>query len=268
MIHTIKDFFNLIYSAKFYSTYKISKKYCKGGFSTIYICNKMDNLSTTDLILKKQFTPFNKRFIKNEILILNKLHDITSTPQLLFSEITPLWSYIVMNEINAITLSQYLNTFVTKQKPIQNSIIDNIINVFIDIHKKGIIHRDIKPDNILINPDTYKITVIDFGFSVYSKNIYSCTMNEFTGAYHFACPEMFKGIFYNASCDTWSIGVLCFLLMTKHLPYKLSAYEVSHIRQFRLIPECMTSINFNLICDSDVRNKISSFLSMNNRIII
>ena len=265
MIYSI---FNSIFSPKFYSTYKITKKHCKGGFSTIYICNKISNDSSTDLILKKQFTPSNKQFIKNEIMALKKLHDLESTPQLLFSEINPLWSYIVINNINAITLSQYLNDFISKEKPISSSIIYDIINIFSDIHKKGIIHRDIKPDNILINPDTYNITVIDFGFSVYSNNIYSCTMNEFTGSYHFACPEMFKSIFYNASCDTWSIGVLCFLLLTKHLPYKLSAYEVSHIRQFRLFPECMKSINFNLICDSDVRNKISSFLSTNERPII
>ncbi len=268
MIRTIKDFFNLIYSAKFYSTYKISKKYCKGGFSTIYICNNKDNLSTTDLILKKQFTPFNKRFIKNEIIALNKLHELSSTPQLLFNETTPLWSYIVMNEINAITLSQYLNKFITKDKPIQICIIDNIINVFKDIHQKGIIHRDIKPDNILINPDTYKITVIDFGLSIYSNNICSRNMNEFTGSYLFACPEMFKGIFYNAICDTWSIGVLCFLLLTKQLPYKLTSYQVVHLRQYRLISDSMKSINFNLIQDRQIRNKISSFLSTNERPII
>ena len=265
MIYSI---FNSIYSPKFYSKYNISKKYCKGGFSTIYICNNLSDNSNTDLILKKQFTPSNKQFIKNEIMALNKLNDIQFTPQLLFSEITPLWSFIVINEINAVTLSQYLIHFISEEKPIQISIIHNIINIFSDIHKKGIIHRDIKPDNILINPDTYKITVIDFGLSVYSNNIHACTMNEFTGAYHFACPEMFKGVFYNASCDTWSIGVLCFLLLTKELPYKLTSYQVSQLRQFKIISDSMQSINFNLIQDSDVRNKISSFLSINDRSII
>ncbi len=264
----IYSIFNSIFSPKFYSTYKISKKHCKGGFSTIYICNKISNDSSTDLILKKQFTSSNKLFIKNEIMALKKLHDLESTPHLLFSEITPLWSYIVINNINAITLSQYLDDFISKDKPILSSIIYDIINIFSDIHKKGIIHRDIKPDNILINPDTYNITVIDFGFSVYSNNIYSRNMNEFTGSYNFACPEMFKGIFYNAICDTWSIGVLCFLLLTKQLPYKLTSYQVVHLRQYRLISDSMKSINFNLIQDRQIRNKISSFLSTNERPII
>ena len=266
--NVIYSIFNSIYSPNFYSTYNVSKKYCKGGFSTIYICNKISDNSSTDLILKKQFTPSNKVFIKNEIIALNKLNDLVSTPQLLFNDTTPLWGYIVMENINAITFSQYLNDFISKENPISSSIIYDIINIFSDIHKKGIIHRDIKPDNILINPDTYKITVIDFGLSIYSNNIYNCNMNEFTGSYQFACPEMFKGIFYNASCDTWSIGVLCFLLITKHLPYKLTSYEVSQLRQFKLISDSMKSINFNLIHDNDVRNKISSFLSINDREII
>mgnify|MGYP001233030820 CR=1 FL=1 len=151
------------------------------------------------------------------IIIIILFFNTKYNKQLYFSEITPLWSYIVINHINAITISQYLNKFITDKYPINHSIIENIISIIKDIHKKGIIHRDIKPDNILINPDTYKITVIDFGLSIYSNDINTNNMNEFAGAYHFACPEMFKGVFYNASCDTWSIGVLCYLLITRKL---------------------------------------------------
>ena len=47
-----------------------------------------------------------------------------------------------------------------------------------------------------------KITIIDFGLSVYQKDIYLLQHNEFSGTYQYVCPEMYRGIFYNASCDT------------------------------------------------------------------
>lgn len=97
------------------------------------------------------------------------------------------------------------------------------------IHEKGVAHRDIKPDNILIkNGDTETPTVklVDFGVS--KRFLFIApgkvgtvvnTMWTRTGNMYYCAPEVFKGVGYNAALDIWAIGVVIYQSLTGRLPF-------------------------------------------------
>lgn len=125
---------------------------------------------------------------------------------------------------NAISLSEYiisyqkLKTFVSKTALLQ--IMYNIADALAYLTKIGIAHGDIKPDNILINPDTLDIQIIDFGLAC-SKHC------KPSGTLLFASPEVLHDLFIAKRIsldelqqgDVFSLGIVFYLLANLTLPY-------------------------------------------------
>lgn len=87
------------------------------------------------------------------------------------------------------------------------------------LHSYGIIHRDIKLENIMMTDDTDKAIpkLVDFGLSKIVGPNEGC--KETCGTLGYCAPEILKNEVYSYSCDVWSIGCILYALLTQALPF-------------------------------------------------
>lgn len=254
---------------KFYQIYKKESFLIKTPFSKIYLCQKIDESDSSkepSYIVKIQNPLLNKNSISNEINILRKLNSCKYVTKLIYYERHIFSSYLVFQKIEGCHLGIYLKTNMNSNHYI--NIIKQLLEGFSEIQKYNIIHRDIKLDNImvsLIDQDNPQIKIIDFGLSVHQNNLQEFIHNEPTGAYGYMCPEMLSGYFYNANCDTWSLGVMFFYIFTGKYPYKINLSELQIIRNFRLpTNNLIGNINYDELKDEKLKNLVKKML-VNNR---
>ena len=97
------------------------------------------------------------------------------------------------------------------------------------LHKNKITHRDIKLDNIIINPLTHEIKIIDFGLSCYG---YPC--KNIVGTSGFFAPEMiYSQNNYDSKCDIWSLGCILYYIVCDYYPFYLNHDRNAYIQQLK-----------------------------------
>jgi serine/threonine protein kinase len=132
-----------------------------------------------------------------------KLHHHTETNQ-------HFYLFIDYHRPPTVTLTEYLQTHTPLSLDIAFSIFTQLVSAICHMHRNGIAHRDIKPDNILIHPETLLVTIIDFGFAIRS-NI-SCV--DRIGSPLYMSPEVLNCKSYDPrSADIWSLGIIFYQLI-------------------------------------------------------
>jgi len=124
--------------------------------------------------------------------------------------------YIVMELIDGITLKQYMERRGRLNWPEALHFITQIMRGLSHAHSRGIVHRDIKPQNIMILRDgTVKVT--DFGIACLSNG--ANPSNEPIGSVHYISPEQAKGDYTDNRSDIYSAGVVLYEMLTSRLPF-------------------------------------------------
>lgn len=129
-------------------------------------------------------------------------------------------NYIVMEYIDGITLQEYIS----QNKPIHWKVARNIaiqIGMALEhAHANGIIHRDIKPHNILITKDNV-IKVSDFGIAcaVTSETVDASKDSSAIGSVYYISPEQARGGYVTETTDIYSLGVIMYEMVTGQLPF-------------------------------------------------
>lgn len=224
--------------------YEIQEIIGVGGMSVVYKAyDNVDDRIVAVKILKDEFLTndeFVRRF-KNEskaIALLShpnivKVYDVSFGEKL---------QYIVMEYVDGITLKEYI------QK--QNSITWNdallfttqILKALQHAHDRGIVHRDVKPQNIILLSNG-SIKVADFGIARFSRSDTKTLTDTAIGSVHYISPEQAKGEFTDEKADIYSVGVVLYEMLAGKVPFDADNAVSVALMQLQEDAKRLTEIN-------------------------
>lgn len=200
--------------------YEIRELIGVGGMANVYHCyDTIDAREVAIKILKDEFLDnedFIRRF-KNEskaIAVLNH-PNIVRVYDVSFGDMI---QYIVMEYIDGITLKEYIDMQGVLDWKETVHLTTQILKALQHAHENGIVHRDIKPHNIMLLQDgTIKVT--DFGIARFSSTATRTMTEQAIGSVHYIAPEQARGEKTDGKTDIYSVGVMMYEMLTGTLPF-------------------------------------------------
>jgi eukaryotic-like serine/threonine-protein kinase len=126
--------------------------------------------------------------------------------------------YIVMEHVDGQTLKQYIQQYSPLRVEEAIGIMRQLTSAIAHAHQNNIVHRDIKPHNILVDRDG-KVKITDFGIAMALSATSITQTNSVLGSVHYLSPEQARGGMANKKSDIYSLGIVFFELLTGRLPF-------------------------------------------------
>ena len=223
--------------------YEILERIGVGGMAVVYkaLCHRLNRYVAVK-ILKDDYAvdeDFRRRFHTEAQAVAMLSHpnivtvyDVSRTQQV---------DYIVMELIEGMTLKQYMQ----KRGPLNWKEALHfgmqISMALMHAHSRGIIHRDIKPHNIMILKDG-SVRVADFGIARVASTQNTLTQQTL-GSVHYISPEQAKGSSVDARTDIYSLGVVMYEMLTGKLPYEGESAVSVAIQHISSAPTPLRELN-------------------------
>lgn len=224
--------------------YEIEEIIGVGGMAVVYKAyDNQENRTVAIKILKEEFVS-NEEFIsrfKNESKAIAMLShpNIVNVFDVSFGDLI---QYIVMEYIEGITLKEYIESEGSLRWKDAVHFTLQILKGLQHAHDKGIVHRDVKPQNIMVLPDgTIKVT--DFGIARFARSEQRTITDKAIGSVHYISPEQARGERTDEKADIYSVGVMLYEMLTGQLPFQAESAVSVAIMQLQRAPKLPTEIN-------------------------
>lgn len=200
--------------------YEIHNLVGVGGMACVYRAyDRVEDRWVAIKILKDEFSnnsEFLRRF-RNEAKAITVLShpNIVDVYDVSFGDRL---QYIVMEYIDGITLKQYIDQEGVIRWDEALHFTTQILMALEHAHEKGIIHRDIKPQNVMLLQDG-SIKVTDFGIARFSQSETQTMTDKAIGSVHYIAPEQARGDYITDKADIYSVGVMLYEMATGRLPF-------------------------------------------------
>jgi serine/threonine protein kinase len=263
------------------SVYNVIGLLGKGAFATVFrLATKNDGQVYAAKELDK------RRFLKNGILDMKFDNEIQIMKGLRHPNIVQYedyhdhhdWAYIIMEIVPGGELSNYMHKNGPLPEPMVQTIARQILHALAYLHARGITHRDIKPDNILISElDPLHVKLSDFGLSKCITN-QETFLKTFCGTLLYCAPEIYPGYgdydktgnrkrhrlgdsppkTYSERVDMWSFGAVLFHVLCNKPPVMSEGED----KAAKMLTSIMTKdINFSPLYAADVSEEAVDFVS-------
>ena len=209
------NYINNIINNKF----KIIKKIGEGSFGIVF---KGENINTKEGVAIKLELEKSK-VLNNEAKILKYLSSLSCVPKIKWFGAFQQHRFIVM-QLLGISLLEYMD--INKQTTLYKciEIFEKLINIIDDIHSKGIVYKDIKPENFMFDLNNSNIYIIDFGLATSyignnNQHIEENMDGHYTGTIRYSSIFIHKGYNHSRRDDLIAIGYMMLYLYNGNLPW-------------------------------------------------
>lgn len=215
-----------------------------GGMAVVYKAHDiLENRFVAVKILKNEYLEsddFKRRFRNESKAIALLSHpNVVKILDVNFSDNI---QYIAMEYIDGITLKEYIEQQgVVKWKEAVHFTVQ-ILRALQHAHDNGIVHRDVKPQNVMLLQDG-TIKVMDFGIARFARESGKTMTDKAIGSVHYISPEQAKGDSTDEKTDIYAVGVILYEMLTGRVPFDGDTPISIALKQMQIEPPVPSSVN-------------------------
>ena len=206
-----------------HSEYVINEMLGKGGFGRVFsarrICDGTE-VAVKEVVKDARYKTDNKNSnsLPTEIALMQQVQHVEGVIKILDCFDSPDCYYIVMEKFKSKDLFDFITDKGSLEEQLAKNFFKQITDTVIACHKKGVVHRDIKDENVIIDLKSGKCSLIDFGSGAVLKDeVYT----DFDGTRVYSPPEWIRTSQYHAEPATvWSLGILLYDMVCGDIPFE------------------------------------------------
>ena len=233
-----------ILGTKLADRYLIEELVGVGGMCNVYRAFDAEALQTVAVKMLRDEYAANEEYLRrfrNESRAINALShpNIVKIYDVVLDAPNP---YLVMEYVSGITLKEYID----RKKPLPGRTAANIAGLVLTAlqcaHENGIVHRDVKPQNIMVT-EKGEVKVMDFGIARFAMSQSHTIDGNAIGSVHYISPEQALGGAVDQRTDIYSVGVILFEMLCGRLPFDGESPVSVALQQVEQNPKALRSLN-------------------------